>query len=392
VKRVLAGVVVAAIVSGCGAQRVRSPVEMRPTPRWALAACASVAQLRRFCPAEVPATRSREWMMAFTAPRRGFPLAVLELQSGVALGGFWEHDHRPPLLGNTVVLGGDFLRLERDAFPAPGTKPVSLRNGIADGYRHRPLSLGARTWSGIRGQLSLTPSTYAAEGELADLVVFRWRDSGGDHAVGLNVWEPITQAVATLRAMVSTLAPQPPAEEQRTSAVVDGVPLATTPPWLGELCRARPLRVACPRRVPAGGAESALVDVVPTPRSERPRLISLVVGVNWLGTTPKPQLVHLELTAGRVRTSRRYARAIPISRLRVPRGYVTTLPVLLGRRAWTANPGELVFGDCFGNHLCYRWREGGRGYQIDLHAWDPVGETVDVLRAIVLSTPAARRK
>jgi hypothetical protein len=275
---------------------------------------------------------------------------------------------------------------------------VALRNGIADGFRRRPLSLGPRTWSGIHGQLSLTPSTYAAQGELTDLVVFRWHDSGGDHGVGLNVWEPITQAVATLRAIVSTLAPQPPTEEQRASAIVDGIALTTTPPWLVELCRTRPLRVACPRRVPAAGPQGAYVDVVPTPPSERPKLTSLLVSVSWGGEYPQPrrnrppQFVHLELTGGRVRTSKRYAPAIPIGRLRVPRGYVPTRPVLLGSRAWTANPGVLVFGDCFGNHLCYRWRESGRGYQIDLHAWDPVRETVDVLRAIVLSTPAARRK
>jgi hypothetical protein len=117
----------------------------------------------------------------------------------------------------------------------------------------------------------------------------------------------------------------------------------------------------------------------------------------WGGEYPNPrrnrppQFVHLELTAGYVASSRRYAPPLPIGRLTVPRGYSVTRPIPLGQRDWTANPGKLVFGDCFGNHLCYRWRENGRGYQIDLHAWKPVTQTAHVLRAIVASTPSGRR-
>jgi hypothetical protein len=82
---------------------------------------------------------------------------------------------------------------------------------------------------------------------------------------------------------------------------------------------------------------------------------------------------------------------VPLSRLTLPESYVVTRPIPLGQRDWTLLPGRLVFGDCFGNHLCYRWRENGHGYQIDVHAWEPVTQTAHVLRAIVASTPAARR-
>jgi hypothetical protein len=47
----------------------------------------------------------------------------------------------------------------------------------------------------------------------------------------------------------------------------------------------------------------------------------------------------------------------------------------------------LVFGDCWGNHLCYRWREAGTARQLDLHGWEPFTETVAVLRRMVDSTP-----
>ncbi len=148
---------------------------MIPTPRWAVAACATIAELRRLCPGKVPLTRQRGWTMIFTAPSRRFPLALFELQSGVLWGGFQERVHRPPILGNTVVLGGQFMRLDARAFPGSRARSVAVRNGMANGLRRRPIALGPRTWSGIRGELSLTPSVYAAQGELTDLVVFRWR-------------------------------------------------------------------------------------------------------------------------------------------------------------------------------------------------------------------------
>jgi hypothetical protein len=336
--------------------------------------------------------------MIFTAPRPRFPVALFQLQSGLALGGNEEHVHRPPILGNTVVLGGRFRRLNRRAFPPSGAKPVVLRNGMANGLRRRPIALGRHAWSGIQGELSLTPTTYSDLGELSDLVVFTWRDAAGEHAVGVNVWEPLIDSVATLRAIVSTLAPQSAGQPPRKVAVVDGVPMTATPLWLDQLCR-RPgiLRGACPSRVPAVGRQGAYVEVVPTPPSGRPKPRSLFVSVGWGGELPNPRLnrppgfVHLELTAGRVVSSRRYAPPVPLARLTVPAGYLATRPISLGQRDWTANPGTLVFGDCFGNHLCYRWQANGRDYQIDLHAWHPVRQTAHVLRAIVSSTPSRRR-
>jgi hypothetical protein len=405
-------VVLAVAVSGCsggsagpgrrdaGAARTppKAPVAMIPAPAWALAACASVSELRRLCPGRVPLTRRRGWTMVLTAPRRRFPLAVFQLQSGLAWGGFEEHVHRPPIFGSTVVLGGRFGRLEAGAFPATGARPVVLRNGIANGLRRRPIALGPRVWSGIHGDLSLTPTSYSELGELSDLVVFRWLDAAGDHAVGVNVWEPLIDSVATLRAIVSTLSPQPVGRSPRKIAAVDGIPMTTTPRWLDELCRTQPvLRSACPGRVPAVAHQGAYVDVVPTPPSARSKPRSLFVSVDWGGEHADPRLnrpprfVHLELTAGHVAGSGRYAPPVPLDRLAVPNGYVVTRPISLGRRDWTASPGKLVFGDCFGNHLCYRWRDHRLDFQIDLHAWEPVTETVHVLRAIVTSTPSRRR-
>ena len=72
------------------------------------------------------------------------------------------------------------------------------------------------------------------------------------------------------------------------------------------------------------------------------------------------------------------------------RGYEAAPPPLgFGRRDWNGRHGVLVLGDCFANHLCFRWRERGVGYQIDLHGWEPFTQTVASLRAIVASLPSA---
>jgi hypothetical protein len=159
VTRVVAAGVLAAAVAGCSsgasgaADRnspparalVRAPVAMIRTPGWALAACATVGELRRICPGEVPLTRQHVWTMIFSAPSRRFPLALLQLQSCIVWGGFQERVHRPPILGNTVVLGGQFMRLDARAFPTPGARSVVVRNGMANGLRRRPIAWGSET-------------------------------------------------------------------------------------------------------------------------------------------------------------------------------------------------------------------------------------------------------
>jgi hypothetical protein len=318
-------------------------------------------------------------------------VAAFQLQSGIQWGGNQEHVHRPPIFGNTVVVGGEFMRFAANAFPSSRARAVAVRNGMANGLRRHAVALGRRTWSGIEGELSLTPTIYQASGAFAVLVVFRWQDARGDHAVGLNVWEPLTDAVATLHAAVSTLTPQPAVPRARTVASVGGLPMTAAPDWLSLICRTRAmLRVACPSRVPEGGVRSAYITVVPRPWDRRSKPPSLLVSAEYAFGRRRPPFVHLELATGRFPIARRYAPRVPISRLRVSADFSLTQPIPLGERAWTANPGRLVFGDCFGNHLCYRWHQDGRRYQIDLHAWEPLTQTVQVLRAIVRSTPAGR--
>jgi hypothetical protein len=46
-----------------------------------------------------------------------------------------------------------------------------------------------------------------------------------------------------------------------------------------------------------------------------------------------------------------------------------------------------LYGGMAGNHLIFRWNEGGRSYAVSIHAWEPFLATVETLRRIVQSIP-----
>jgi hypothetical protein len=47
-------------------------------------------------------------------------------------------------------------------------------------------------------------------------------------------------------------------------------------------------------------------------------------------------------------------------------------------------------GGIVGNHLVYWWGSRRHAYAVTLHAWEPFGETVAVLKRIVRSIPPVR--
>jgi hypothetical protein len=63
-------------------------------------------------------------------------------------------------------------------------------------------------------------------------------------------------------------------------------------------------------------------------------------------------------------------------------------PIPLGRPGWGGRQGVLVLGDCFSNHLCFRWSQQGSSYQIDIHGWELFSQTVVALREMLASIPS----
>jgi len=53
------------------------------------------------------------------------------------------------------------------------------------------------------GTLALV-APYLLGGEQGDHVIFVWHTRTSDYVIGLHAWEPFTQAVSTLRAIVES--------------------------------------------------------------------------------------------------------------------------------------------------------------------------------------------
>jgi hypothetical protein len=161
------------------------------------------------------------------------------------------------------------------------------------------------------------------------------------------------------------------------------------------VCGSSPVtRPACPAHVPKAPLGSVSITIFPTTAYGHPT--AMQESIEWFDRSQRenphpPRFGHLEISEGAFPTSREDSPARPITSIRIPPTYAPA-PVPIGHPAWTRPPGLLIFGDCFGNHLCYRWHYARHRYQIDLHAWYPLTHTRDVLHAIVVSTPAARSR
>lgn len=112
-------------------------------------------------------------------------------------------DH-PPIWAHVAIFAGKLKAAFPFVYPAAG-KTVQLRNGLFTRARSGALFFGTTTWGVKTGTLVLAPS-YPGGGEQADHLIFRWRANATEYAIGLHAWEPLTQAAATLRAIVRSAA------------------------------------------------------------------------------------------------------------------------------------------------------------------------------------------
>jgi hypothetical protein len=256
--------------------------------------------------------------------------------------------------------------------------------------RSAPVSLGSRHWGGHEGELSVTPTSYPRLSALDDLTVFRWTSLDGPHAVGINVWAPFRQSVQTLHALVDRLARVHSRSATERATSIAGISMKPTPRWVHELCSTALTRLACPTKLPA--MHEGFVYVTTAAGRTRGRAYDQI-SVEWVGNntgkegTPPPNFGHFDITAGHLVTASRDAPAQRLDSIHIPL-QDPLHPIPIGDRSWTTPKGKLIFGDCFANHICYRWQRGGHRYQIDLHAWPPLTQTAAVLHAIVQSTPS----
>jgi len=132
-----------------------------------------------------------------------FSLATFNLERGAEYRDAPERN-RPPRMAHLLVVGGHVERSAAGVFD--DLRHVALRDGLMRRARDRSLGFGTRWWSGHAGQLFLAPS-YPRGGMLGNHLVFRWRTGRRTYVLSLHAWEPLTEAAATLRAVVGSTNP-----------------------------------------------------------------------------------------------------------------------------------------------------------------------------------------
>jgi hypothetical protein len=203
---VAVGVIAVAVRSSDDDQTVTvnaEPVRLIAIPRPVKAACAEF-KLTESCPVRLPfVSGDRHWLINGCRP------------GGPECGGVsWyqlhlEHIERqadvpPPRWVHAAIFAGNLNHAFPFRYPVAGrSDPVPLKDGVFASHRENAIYFGEVTWSGRRGSLVLAPG-YPTGGTQGDHLIFRWRDSDGDHAVGLHAWEPLTEVAATLRDMIGS--------------------------------------------------------------------------------------------------------------------------------------------------------------------------------------------
>jgi len=324
-----------------------------------------------------------------------YRLNLLQVESGGEYFGN-QRRNRPPRFVGWFLMSGKLEHVLPAIFPplgGPGTPP---RNGQAESPRRHALPLGTVRWGGIQGQLVLAPSDGPGALVYFHYLVFRWRNATGEVAIGLHAWEPFRETVETLHAMVDRLHGVPSTPIARAPNP-DSHPAALTPPpdWLTLACRSLRTRPICPTRIPAGPTSYITLLYEPRWRSSHGRADDLL-SVEWgaprsdPARNRPPAFAHLELAAGGISLAGHVDAGPMAARngMMAGRESEAAAPTIkLASPDWPGHSGSLVLGDCFGNHLCYRWRTAGETFQVDLHGWEPFTQTVATLREIVQSIP-----
>lgn len=115
---------------------------------------------------------------------------------------------RRPIFVHVVLYAGDlggprgFQAHAHSAFPFDWPDPSSARpliDGLTRHRRAKAIALGRYGFGSVVGELVLAPTTHAMD---AGHVIFRGRSARWEFAMSLHAWEPLTEAVSTLRAIV----------------------------------------------------------------------------------------------------------------------------------------------------------------------------------------------
>lgn len=197
----------------------------------------------------------------------------------------------------------------------------------------------------------------------------------------------------------TSTAPPPPTTTEPEEPVP--VALAALPARaLRECRRLRALRPACPEVAPEAPYDPASPVFVARSRRGIPHQGLRGFELQWGAEHPgapeldrPPATVHLVVSEGWG------ARLAQGRGVRAGDGLLEArrrAPLFLGRVRWAGKRGDLVLvppfprGGIEANHLLFVWQQGGAGYGVSLHGWEPFSEVPGVLRAVVESVPESQ--
>jgi hypothetical protein len=181
--------------------RVIDGIELVRMPPTALERCRAGKLVGPACSALVPTSLWRD-RPNWSQQRGRFPFpGAFELSAGA------EHTEPsldgPPRFVHLVILGGDQAANPQFKWPSV-PDAVAVRDGLRRLHRAHALALGRRMWGGREGELVFAPP-FEAGGIAGNHVVFRWRKGSSYYAVTLHGWEPFTETVTVLRALVESV-------------------------------------------------------------------------------------------------------------------------------------------------------------------------------------------
>jgi hypothetical protein len=202
---------VSTIGAGCeshpGAGTARDDREVArliETPRNVSSLCQKVLGARSRCPSLLPAATGPLEASAIGSGA-GITLKTLNIEQGVFDA---QLASRPPEFVHVVLQKGDLASTE-ETFSYSRSHVVRARNGLLDSQVRRRLAahaeavfLGSRSWRHHRGDLILVPSFESVDSIHAGHLLFRWKRGRETLMISLHAWEPLTEAVATLRCVV----------------------------------------------------------------------------------------------------------------------------------------------------------------------------------------------
>ena len=184
-------------------------------------------------------------------------------------------------------------------------------------------------------------------------------------------------------------------DDPHTVKVPGGATLTKIPERALELCtKGPPLSRACPLLVPVVFPSKYVIDSFGRPGG-RFQVLELAAGApsnrDFARNAP-PRVAHVVIEAGEpqflIDLGEPAGPALPLREVlgdELDAPQPVTLDKRWGWRARLTLAPSFPGGGAHGDHLMYRWKSGGMEHVVSLHVWEPVGEAVRTLHAIVRS-------